>query len=332
MLAASVGSLPIVKLLFEPPYSADDALVAPDGQIALRLAAEGNHRAIVDYLPSRRAGGYLRFKTNNARNIERMMKALRNIWKFIKFFIWYLPKFFVWDIPKHVVVLPVVEGCKWCWAKRKKFGPWCKHQLTEMPKRVAKFGKAIWKATKKFPEAAWKAAKKTPEEIWKVIKGFSKIVWEIGKDLWKLLTVGIPKAIFIALKWTWEGISSLARAIGNIFLRIVSFLHTVLEAIASFLRNVTLKDIWNAFCDFLRAVFVTLPKTLWSWVENFGDASYKFMGALLGWFGKLLWYIHALLTYLVCYVPYKFGIILLSVGSSLAKAFSELRVWISPKA
>lgn len=62
MLAASIGSLPLVKLLFKPPHSANDALVAPDGQIALRLAATAGHRAIVDYLPSRRAGGFSAFK------------------------------------------------------------------------------------------------------------------------------------------------------------------------------------------------------------------------------------------------------------------------------
>ena len=332
MLAASIGSLPIVKLLFEPPYSADDALVAPDGQIALRLAAAGNHRAIVEYLPARRAGGYLRFKTHNARSIERIKKALRKIWCFIKFFIWYLPKFFVWDIPKHLVVLPVVRGCKWCWAKRKKFGPWCKHQLTEMPKRVAKFGKAVWKTAKKVPEAAWKAVKKTPEATWKAIKKISIFVWETVEDLWELLTVRIPKAILIALKWTWEGISSLSRAIGNIFLQILSLLHTVLEAIVTFLRNVTLKDIWNAFCDFLRAIFVSFPKTLWSWIKNFGDASYRFMETLLGFFGEVLWCIPASLAYLVFYVPRKLGVILLNIGSSMTKALSEIRVWISPKA
>ncbi len=332
MFAASTGSLPIVKLLFEPPYSANDALVAPDGQIALRLAAENDHRAIVDYLPSRRAGGYLRFKTHNARSIEKIKKTLRQIAKVIKFFVWHLPKFFVWDVPKHLIVLPVVEGCKWCWANRRKIGPWCKHQFTEMPKRVAKFGKAAWKAAKKVPKAVWKAAKRTPKVIWKVIKKVSEAVREMGKALWKLLTVRIPNAIHIALKWTWEGISSLARAIGNTFLRFVSFLHTVFEAIITFLRNVTLRDIWNAFYDFLRAVFVTIPKILWSWIQNFGEASYRVMKALLGCFGELLWCIAVALMDLVVYFPKKFGIILLSVASSFAKIFSEIRVWISPKA
>ena len=310
MLAASMGSLPIVKLLFEPPYSANDALVAPDGQIALRLAAENGHHAIVDYLPSRRAGGYLRFKTHHARNIERIKGALCQIAEFIQIFVWDVPRFFVWVIPKHLVVLPVVEICKWCWANRKKFGPWCKHQLNEMPKRFVRFGKAAWKMTKKVPKAVWKAAKKTPKVIWKTTK-------EVSVALWKVL------------KWTWEGISSLARAIGNIFVRILSFLHTVLEAIVTFLRNVTLRDIWNAFCDFLRAVFVTVPKTLWSWIENSFEVSYEILSSLFGFFGKLLWYIVVLL---VVYLPQKVGIILLSIGRSLVKAFSEIRVWINPKA
>jgi len=105
MLAASTGSLSIVKLLFEPPYCANDALVAPDGQIALRLAAENDHRTIVDYLPSRRAGGYLRWKTHIAHNIARIKNALHRVVTFIKFSVWDLPKLFFWDIPMLVVLL-----------------------------------------------------------------------------------------------------------------------------------------------------------------------------------------------------------------------------------
>lgn len=332
MLASNIGSLPMVKLLFESPYSADDALVAPDGQIALRLAVENNHRAVVDYLPSRRAGGYLRFKMHHARSILRIKKAFRQIWTFIKIIIWHVPKFFVWYVPKHLVVLPVVRGCKWCWANRKNIGPWCKHQLSEMPKRVARFGKAAWKTAKKIPGAVWKAAKKTPEVIWEAIKEVSEAIREIGKALWKLLTVRIPNAILIAFKWTWEGISSLARAICDIFLKIVSFLHTALEAIIRYLHNVTWRDIWNAFCDILRAVFVTLLQTLWSWIQSFGEASYRIMKALLGCIGEFLWCICVLLKDMIVYVPVRVWIILLSLGNSLAKVFFEIMVWINPKA
>ncbi|CRK48220.1 hypothetical protein BN1723_007905 [Verticillium longisporum] len=57
--AAALGRLPLVKLLRED-FGADDALVAPDGEIALRLAARGRHRDVVAYLPTRRAGAALR--------------------------------------------------------------------------------------------------------------------------------------------------------------------------------------------------------------------------------------------------------------------------------
>jgi hypothetical protein len=170
MLAASMGSLPIVKLLFKPPYSANDALVASDGQIALRLAAENDHRAIVDYLPSRRAGGFLRFQTHNARSIARIKRALRQIVEFIKLFLWYPPKFFVWDIPKHLLVLPVVRSCRWCWVNKKRFGLWCKHQLTEMPRRVVNFGKAAWKTAKMVRKAVWDVVKKVPKAVWNAAK------------------------------------------------------------------------------------------------------------------------------------------------------------------
>ena len=330
MLAASIGSLPIVKLLFESPYCANDALVAPDGQIALRLAAENDHREIVDYLPSRRAGGYLRWKTHNARKIALIKNVLHLIVTFIKFFVWHLPKFFIWDLPKYLLVIPLVITCEWCWENKKKIGRWWKSQLLEMPKRVAKFGKAIWKVAKKVPEAVWRVSKKTPEVLWNAIKEVSKAVREIGKELWKLLTMRIPNATSIALKWTWEGLSSLARAIGNTFLRFISFLHTraVFEANITFLRNVTLRDIWNVFCDIPQAVFVTTPKTLWSWIQTFGEVSYRIAKILLGWFGQLLWWIAFLLMELVVYIPTK---LLLSIGTSTAELFFEIRVWISPK-
>jgi len=364
MVAAGLGSLPIVKLLFETPYSANDALVAPDGQIALRLASENGHRAIVDYLPSRRGGGYLRFKLHNVRSIQRIKNALHQIGQAFRFFLWHLPKFLVWDTPKHLVVLPVMRCWKWCWKNRQKFGLWCKHQITEMPKRIARFGKASWEVAKKVPEAVWRVAKKVPGGVWRAAKkvpgavwratkkvhgvvwnavkktpeAFRKLIKEIseaarvtGKALWRFLTVQIPNAIHIALKWTWEGISSLAQAIGNIFVRIASFLHTVFEAIITFLRNVTLSDIWNAFCDFLQAVFVTFPTTLWSWIQKFGGASFRILKTLLGSLGEFLWWIGYMLGYVAVYIPQRLGVILLTIGGSLAKAFSEIRVWINPK-
>ena len=346
MLAASTGSLPIVKLLVEAPYSANDALVAPDGQIALRLASTAGHRAIVDYLPSRRAGGFRRWRTHNAIAIARMKAALRLIGSFIRFFIWDLPKFFVWSIPKHVVVLPLARFCKWCWANRKIFGCWCKHQITEMPKRVVRAGKWVGRGVQKIP----KVIKETGKQVWKVVKKVPKAIKETGKELWKfgtqtlprwiknialwlwdIITVRIPNAIVVLAKWIWSGISSLGKAAWDVIRKVASFLNTILQAIVTFLRNVTLKDIWNGFCDLLRAIFITLPRTLWSWIRRFGEVSYEIMSALFGCFGELLWWIFYALKWVVLYIPSKLWVVLRSLASSLAKGLSELMVWFNPK-
>jgi hypothetical protein len=328
MFAASTGSLPIVKLLFEPPYSANDALVAPDGQIALRLASAAGHRSIVEYLPSRRAGGFLRWKTQNAPAIARMKAALRKIGFFIKVFVWYLPKFFVWIVPKHLVVLPVIRSCKWCWANRKKFGGWCKYQITEMPKRVVRAGKWVWKVVKKIP----KAIKETGKELWKfVTQTLPRWIKELALEFWDLITVRIPKATVVVAKWIWAGIRSLSKAVWDVILKMVSLLHTILQAIITFLRDLTLRDIWNGFCDLLRAIFVTFPMILWSWVRKLGVASFEFMKALFGWFGELLWWIAVGLKWLALYIPFKLWIVLQSLGGTIGRGWFELMVWINPR-
>ena len=461
MLAASTGSLPIVKLLFKPPYSANDTLVAPDGQIALRLASAADHRTIVEYLPSRRAGGFLRWKTQNALAIARMKAALRKIGSFIKFFVWDLPKFFFWNVPKHLVVLPVLRCCKWCWANRKKFGGWCKHKITEMRKGVVRAGKWVWKGVKKVP----KAIKETGKELWKfgtqtlprgikkvalwfwnlitvripkaigvvakwiwdliamripkaigvaakwiwhlitmripkaigvmakwiwhliavripkaigvvakwiwdliavripkAISGVAKWIWDliavripkvigvaarwiwdlttvripkaigvVAKWIWHFITVRISKAIVVGAKWIWAGISSLSKAAWDVILKMVSLMHTILLAIVTFLRNLTLRDIWNGFCDVLRAIFITFPTTLWSWIERFGVVSFEVMTSLFGWFGEVLWWTAVGLKRLVFYIPSKLWIVLQSLGDSIARGWSELIVWINPK-
>jgi hypothetical protein len=52
-IAAARGDLPMVKLLMET-YHADDALVAPDGQVAFKLAVRNEQDPVFAYLPRRR--------------------------------------------------------------------------------------------------------------------------------------------------------------------------------------------------------------------------------------------------------------------------------------
>ncbi|KFZ06295.1 hypothetical protein V501_07575 [Pseudogymnoascus sp. VKM F-4519 (FW-2642)] len=140
--AASLGHLVLVKLLMET-YHCDDSIVAPDGQTALRLAAENRHHEVVDYLPTRRSGGFRRWKHAHRKSLRRATKAVVRILDFLKFFCWSVPKFILWDIPKNTIVKPIMTGCAWCWKNRKDFGPWCKHQLLNLPGRVARFGKRV---------------------------------------------------------------------------------------------------------------------------------------------------------------------------------------------
>jgi hypothetical protein len=318
--AASIGHLVLVKLLMEQ-YHCDDSLIAPDGQIALRLAAENGHREVVDYLPARRGGGFRRWKHKNKNAIRRAKKAAKGIYKFVKFFVWDIEKFFLWSVPKHLIVKPLIEGSLWCWKHRAEFGPWCVHQLREMPERGIRFVKWIGRTIGRIGK--W---------LWKVILEIPKLIKDLAAWIWKLVTVNLPKAVALLAHWVAAGFTSVAKVVWNAILKIISFLSTVVVAIMSFFRNLTLRDIWNGFCDASRAVFVTLPKLIGSWIMAFGDGSYKMMKLVLGELGHILWYFGYSLLWVVTYLPRKLWVILQSLGSLTGKAGYEVRVWMNPKA
>lgn len=311
MLAAHLGSLPIVKVLMEPPYNANDALVAPDGQIALRLAVAAGHRHIVEYLPARRAGGWVRFRVHHAKAIKRISDALLGIFEFFKFVLWHVPKFFLWSIPKHLIVRPVVKSAKWCWERRGKFGGWCKKQITALPGRVKRGLKKTWVfGTQTLP----KAVKDT-------------VIW-----IWEFFTKKVPKAIAVLFKWIWRGITSIARGIYSVAVKFLSLLHTTFVAIISFLRSVTLKDILTGITTLLRAVFISLPSTVLDWIQQFGEVSCKVLTALFGGLGELIWLVGYGLYEIARYLPLMLIQILKSLVGSIGKGFHEIWIWISPKA
>jgi hypothetical protein len=319
-LAASTGQLVVVKLLIEK-YHCDDSLIAPDGQIALRLAAENGHREVVDYLPSRRGGGFRRWKHKNKTAIRRVKTAAAGIGAFVKFFIWDLEKFFLWSVPKHLIVQPLMKASAWCWKHRRGLGPWCMRQIRETPARVVRFVKWFGKAIRE-----------TGKWLWSGIRGIPKMIKEISAWIWKLVTVKLPKTVALLARWAASGLTSVAKVAWNAILRIVSFLSTVITAIVLFFQTLTLKDIWNGFCDALSAVFVSLPRLIWSWIRSFGDASYKMMKLILGELGEILWYIGYGIFLVVTFIPRKLWVILQSLGDVIAKAAYEIRVWMDPKA
>ncbi|KAI3398533.1 hypothetical protein diail_9057 [Diaporthe ilicicola] len=73
MLAAAMGNLVLVKVLVEE-HGADDGVVGPEGEIALRLAADAGHRDVVRYLPPRRRGAWRRLKCS--KEVRRARRAV----------------------------------------------------------------------------------------------------------------------------------------------------------------------------------------------------------------------------------------------------------------
>ena len=273
----------------------------------------------------------------------------------LKFFAWYVPKALLWDLPKHAVVLPISRGCNWCWKNRKGFGPWCKHQILKVPERATKVAKWVGRGLAKIP----KATKYVGKGCWKFgtetlprwIKDISIWLWKLATEglpkalgilarwikdisiwLWKLVTEGLPKALGILTRWIANGVVSTSKAIWNVILKTISFLSTLVEAVISFFRSVTLADIWNGFVEVLKAVFVTFPKLLLSSIKSLGRLSYKLMKALLGTIGEVLWWIGYGLGWLALYIPRQLWKILKSFGESFMKGMHEIRVWFDPKA
>ncbi|KAL2072866.1 hypothetical protein VTL71DRAFT_12209 [Oculimacula yallundae] len=327
-LAASEGHFILVKLFMEQ-YHCDDSLVAPDGQIALRLAAENGHREIVDYLPSRRNGGFKRWQFKNRKSLRRIKSLLANIGWFVKFFVWDIEKFFFWTVPEHVIIRPVVKCCKWCWKNRKGFGKWCKHQVTEAPGRIKRAGIWAGKTIMKIPKGVVTASK----GLWKFgTETLPKWIKRFGAWLWRLLTEKLPKALKLLRDWFLTGITSVSKTMWKAVLKVVSFLSTILEAVISFFRALTLKDIWNGFVEVLKVMFITFPKVLWSWIDAFGETSYRMLKALFGSLGQLLWILGLGVLWVVTFLPRQLWKILLSMGESFGKAGYEVKVWLNPKA
>ncbi|KHE89910.1 ankyrin [Neurospora crassa] len=265
MAASAAGNLALAKLLFRD-FHANDALIAGDGQLALRLAADNGHREIVDLLPSRRGGEFRRWRTHHAVATRRIMKAGQGIVAFCVYCVWYIPKAILWSLPKDLVVLPSVRLAKWSWKNKHQFGPWCKKQMKKMPER-----------TKRAVQAAGRAAKALKHAP----KGMARFAKALAKRMWWIIR-GILRAMKVMCLWIWESLRKVGLATGFMFMKLVSAMHTAGMAVLSFFRNITLKDVGNGILVALGALFVDLPRAVFSGMGAFGKASYKALVHMLG--------------------------------------------------
>jgi hypothetical protein len=321
MAAASQGSLPLVKLLFKD-LKADDTVVAPDGVIALRLAVIGNHKEIVALLPTRRRGGWLRFKHSQRKAMRRIRKGGYALYRLIRFFVWDLPKFFVWDIPKA-----------------------CLPSLKEAIKAIPRIPSAIYRFTKRFAKGLWKVILRLPEfistlakELWATIKeipsfcvDFAKGCWTVAKDvaqwLWKIITQTIPHALRSTMRFVGRQLTATGRFLLQLLKDIASFFHTVLTAIITCFKDVTLKDIVHA----LSIVFVSVPKWIWRTTVDVVVAIKNGTIWILEQMGDLVRCLVELIWDLLLWIPKKLGHIAVGVGEIGVAGVRECAWWINPK-
>lgn len=305
--AAQKGKLALVKVFMED-YGANDALIAPDGALALRLAAMNGHRDIVDYLPSRRGGAWLRWKTAHDKEMRIVKRALRGIGRFVTFFVWHVPKFLLWHVPKYFLYEVPRDAGKYMWKNRKRFGGWCKKQVMEFPGRVKRAGKEIWDGIKEIP----------------------RILKKMGKGFWKFLKA-IPGAIKMVALWIGRGLKAIGMEVWNVVLRFFSALHTLVMAIITWFKSITLKDIKDGFVYVLRAIFVETPKAIWHFLASFGKMMTDVLEATLGLFGKCIWYMGAGIWWLIQYIPKKIGQIFAAMGRSTKRGYQETMAYLDPK-
>ncbi|PGH23693.1 hypothetical protein AJ80_02299 [Polytolypa hystricis UAMH7299] len=326
--AASQGNLSIVKLLMEL-YHCDDAKIAPDGQLALRLAAENDHRHVVDYLPVRRGGAWRRWKVRHEKAMRRLKYATWRVFCFAKFLVWDVEKFFLWSVPKHGIVLPVVKATKWCWKHRSRFGPWCKSQAKKSVIYAKRLGQEVWAGVKKTPEHVSKLAKGT----WKFVSvTLPKLIRRLADYTWDFITHRIPRVVKVTAMWIWSGVCAIGRSFLELLQKVASLLHTAFSAMITFFRGLTLKDIWNGICAVLRVVFISFPQRMWEFMGKFSDVLYDALTALFGRIGEVFWLLLWLVYQGVMFIPKSLWEILTSVWASISAAGHEFVVWVNPKA
>ncbi|RYC53807.1 hypothetical protein CHU98_g12399, partial [Xylaria longipes] len=244
--------------------------------------------------------------------IRRAKRAARGVYWVGKFLAYYVPKFFVWYVPKHAVVLPVVRRVKWLYARR-----------AELPRLVVDGLKRLWEGVRSLPGDLWGFVRRIPPFV-------KTLAVSIRDDIVATIK-GIPKAARIAALWGWNGVKILVGVIGKIFDRLFSFLHTVLLAVGTFFRNVTLKNVWDGFVAFVHAVVVEGPRKLWHWMRKFGDVSIEMLKAMWGFWGELLGFLFWSLVKIFAYVPVQLWKILASMLESIGYGGKEILIWINPK-
>lgn len=312
--AAELGKLATVKILMEE-FSADDSLIAPDGALALRLAAHNGHRDVVAYLPVRRGGAWKRWQTKHRRELRRMKKAAIAIGHFVIG----VPKFCLYTVPKHLICLPLTRLLKNMWKNRRAIMVGAGRLIRELPARTQRA--AVW-----LCKSLYRGVQKLPKLSVDILKG----CWELTQYLARksaMFIKGIPKACRLAAEWAWNGIVQLGKAIGNVISKAAALVHTTLMKLVS---TITWANVLHAL-EALGNAIASLPSTVVRSIQALGSTLYEISKTLLGSLGTALWFIGYGTVWLVLVVPRHLWDISKSAGRLVALGAHECVVYFNPK-
>lgn len=231
MLAAATGQLVIVRMLVRE-FGADDAIVGPRGETALRLAAGAGHRDVVRYLPTRRGGAWRRVRCS--REIVALRRATAAAGKVAIFLGWDVPRLLLVDIPW--------EGLRWVWKRRHRVGPWVVRVVRGIPRRLKNMAKGLWRQLKALPRSLWRL-----------------MVW---------MSQAVPRAWIILSKGLMEGVKRVAHAFAYAAMRLVSALHSFFAAVITHLGDIKLRDVGHDLLVAMEALFVKLPRAVWAFMSQ----------------------------------------------------------------
>lgn len=260
MAASARNRLPVTRLLLSPPYNADSALVAPDGQHALRLASTSGAREIVSLLPSLRAGGWKRMKNRSRPHILVIKKTGKLMYQVGEVIVWHIPKFFVWTIPKYTGL------CFWDILKEMGKGTWTivKYIWTEMMKLPGAAKRlCIW-----LPGAVWGRIRRSPgalkrfaTKVWEGIRDFAKWIWRVITVQLPKATVGVAKFLVRMIKWAWK---FLTVHLPKFTVGVVKFFWWVITAIAEWVWDIVTVRVPKVSVMVYHAITDALGKS-WEW-------------------------------------------------------------------
>lgn len=331
MYAAQTGKLAIVKILMEES-GADDALIAPDGGLALRLAGDNGHREVVEYLPLRRGGAMKRWRARHRNELRRIKRA----GKVILFVTVGIPTCIIWVIPRYVVWEPLAGAATKLWKNRHVIAAGIRKKFSEIPvlfhramSRIMKFIQKIPVLTRRLATWSAKTIKSIPAHFKQFCIDVAKICKAVGKRIWKFIKA-IPGVLVLLYEWIAKGIKSLGSAVALVVTRVLSLLHTVVVALGTFMKQITLENIWNAFRSVMHALG-QVPASIWRFLVDFGGTLYKIADALFGTLGKVFWWIVRIILWFITAVPIQLTKMMRSVGRVAGQGVHEVRVYLNPK-